>query len=109
MFQPFSIFLALRYAFKRNSQGFSAFISASSTLGIALGVMVLIIVLSAMNGFQKALAERLLSVVPHAELETVYQPFDNWLTTAKKLQQHHLTIQNLLATASELIFQKTKF
>ena len=51
MNKSLSLFLGLRYVRSRNSNGFSSFISASSTIGIALGVMVLIVVLSAMNGF----------------------------------------------------------
>jgi len=88
MRKPLSVFLAMRYVMARNRQGFSAFISASSTLGIALGVMVLIIVLSAMNGFQRELAQRLLSIVPHAELITVNQPIDNWPDSVKQVQRN---------------------
>ena len=68
MTKSLSLFLGLRYVRSRNGNGFSSFISASSTIGIALGVMVLIIVLSAMNGFERALAQHLLSVIPHGEL-----------------------------------------
>ncbi|MCJ8296838.1 MAG: lipoprotein-releasing system transmembrane subunit LolC, partial [Colwellia sp.] len=46
MFKPLSIFLGWRYVRSRHGNGFSAFISASSTIGIALGVTVLIVVLS---------------------------------------------------------------
>ena len=48
--------------------GFISFISAVSMLGIALGVAALIIVLSVMNGFQKEVRDRMLSVIPHVEL-----------------------------------------
>ena len=48
--------------------GFISFISAASMLGIALGVAALIIVLSVMNGFQKEVRDRMLSVVAHVEL-----------------------------------------
>ncbi len=88
MIKPMSVFLAFRYFTKRNSGGFSSFISASSTLGIALGVMVLIIVLSAMNGFEKALSEKLLSIIPHAEIEAVNEPIDNWPNVASVMQQN---------------------
>ena len=88
MIRPISLFLALRYVSRRHSSGFSSFISASSTLGIALGVMVLIIVLSAMNGFEKALSEKLLSIIPHAEIESVTEPINNWPAVAKKIQQN---------------------
>ncbi len=48
--------------------GFISFISGVSMLGIALGVAALIIVLSVMNGFQKEVRERMLSVIAHVEL-----------------------------------------
>ena len=48
--------------------GFISFISAVSMLGIALGVAALIIVLSVMNGFQKEVRDRMLSVVSHIEI-----------------------------------------
>ena len=88
MIQPISLFLALRYVSRRNSSSFSSFISASSTFGIALGVMVLIIVSSAMNGFEKALSEKLLSIIPHAEVESVADPINQWPKTAEKMLQH---------------------
>ncbi len=76
-----------RYVISRSGSGFSAFISASSTIGIALGVMVLIVVLSAMNGFEKVLTEKLLAIVPHVELDMADKPIDNWPESIKKLQQ----------------------
>jgi lipoprotein-releasing system permease protein len=48
--------------------GFISFISGVSMLGIALGVAALIIVLSVMNGFQKEVRDRMLSVIAHVEL-----------------------------------------
>jgi len=86
IFAPLSVFLALRYVRSRHGQGFSTFISASSTIGIALGTMILIVVLSAMNGFEKALANKLLSIVPHAELISVNTPIPNWPESIKQIQ-----------------------
>jgi len=48
--------------------GFISFISGVSVLGIALGVAALIIVLSVMNGFQKEVRDRMLSVIAHVEI-----------------------------------------
>jgi lipoprotein-releasing system permease protein len=84
MFKPLSLYLALRYVRSRHGNGFSSFISASSTIGIALGVMVLIVVLSAMNGFERALAQRLLSVVPHGEVIGINEPFSDWQSNIKQ-------------------------
>ena len=88
MFKPLSLFIGLRYVKSRQTSGFSSFISASSTIGIALGVMVLIVVLSAMNGFERVLAERLLSIVPHGEVVAVDNPIDNWQQSVKKIVQN---------------------
>ncbi len=88
IFTPLSIFLALRYVRSRHGQGFSTFISAFSTIGIALGTMILIVVLSAMNGFEKELANKLLSIVPHAELMSVNQPIPDWPENIKRIQNN---------------------
>ena len=68
---PYEMLLGWRYtragrASRRN--GFISFISAASMLGIALGVAALIIVLSVMNGFQKDVTGRMLSVISHIEV-----------------------------------------
>jgi len=60
--------LAQRFRKTRSEQRFISFISMSSTIGIALGCFVLIVLLSVMNGFEKELTSRILSVVPHGEL-----------------------------------------
>ncbi|PKG58084.1 lipoprotein-releasing system transmembrane subunit LolE [Shewanella sp. Choline-02u-19] len=67
-----------RFYLARQSNRFINFISFASTAGIALGVAVLIIVLSAMNGFEKELEERLLGVVSHGELVGVNEPIHDW-------------------------------
>jgi lipoprotein-releasing system permease protein len=95
MFKPLSLYLALRYVRSRHGNGFSSFISASSTIGIALGVMVLIVVLSAMNGFERALAQRLLSVVPHGEIIGINEPFSDWQTNVKQALKN----KNVIAAA----------
>ncbi|MEY8198145.1 MAG: lipoprotein-releasing ABC transporter permease subunit LolE [Colwellia sp.] len=86
MFKPLSVFLGWRYVRSRHGNGFSAFISASSTIGIALGVTVLIVVLSAMNGFERELSEKLLSIVPHVELVSVNEPIIDWQKSINKVQ-----------------------
>lgn len=68
---PYELALGWRYtragrASRRN--GFISFISGVSMLGIALGVAALIIVLSVMNGFQKEVRDRMLSVISHVEV-----------------------------------------
>lgn len=79
---PFAI--GWRFYRARESSGFVSFISFASTSGIALGVAVLILVLSAMNGFETELEKRLLGVVAHGELLAADQPFDNWREMVKQ-------------------------
>ncbi|HHQ4449441.1 TPA: lipoprotein-releasing ABC transporter permease subunit LolE [Aeromonas veronii] len=78
MLKPLPLFLGLRYSRSRRRNGFIAFISASSLIGIALGVMALILGLSAMNGFERELKDRVLSVVPQGELDAVERPLPDW-------------------------------
>src|SRR3569623_1154622 len=66
MFKPLELFIGLRYTRAKRRNHFISFIALTSMLGIALGVMALITVLSVMNGFQKELRARILGVVAHA-------------------------------------------
>ncbi len=68
---PYELEVGLRYTRagrSSRSNRFISFISGVSMLGIALGVAALIIVLSVMNGFQKEVRDRMLSVVSHIEV-----------------------------------------
>ncbi len=69
--------------------GFISFISGVSMLGIALGVAALIIVLSVMNGFQKEVRDRMLSVVAHVELFSAYgDALPDWQASAEAARAH---------------------
>ena len=68
---PYELLIGWRYTRAGRStrrNGFISFISGVSMLGIGLGVAALIIVLSVMNGFQKEVRDRMLSVVSHIEV-----------------------------------------
>lgn len=81
--------LAWRFRSDKRQNGFISFISASSTFGIGLGCFVLILLLSVMNGFERELKDRLLSVIPHAEFKSVYASgIKNWPVEVESLQQH---------------------
>ena len=60
MFKPLPLFIGLRYTRAKKNNHFVSFISLSSMLGIGLGVMVLITVLSVMNGFDDEIHKRFL-------------------------------------------------
>lgn len=72
---PFELTVGLRYTRAgrrgRRKDGFMSFISGISVASIALGVMALIVVLSVMNGFQKEVRDRMLSVLSHAEIHAL--------------------------------------
>ncbi len=95
MYRPLALFLGLRYSRSRRSSGFVSFISASSIIGIALGVMALILGLSAMNGFERELRARVLAVVPHAETEMVHGEIADW----RKAQQLQLDTPGMVAVS----------
>ncbi|GLR76172.1 lipoprotein-releasing ABC transporter permease subunit LolE [Aliivibrio sifiae] len=88
MFSPLSLFIGGRFARAKQRNKMVSFISISSTLGIAIGVAVIIIGLSAMNGFERELQNRVLSVIPHAELEGVKRPIDDWQTMMSQAKEH---------------------
>lgn len=64
---PLWLKVGIRFGKSRRRGGFLSFITASSIIGIAIGVAALTIGLSAMNGFAKELESRLLSVIPHGQ------------------------------------------
>ncbi|HEY8101002.1 MAG TPA: lipoprotein-releasing ABC transporter permease subunit [Burkholderiaceae bacterium] len=84
---PFEWLVGLRYtrAGKRSARNsFISFISLISMAGIALGVAALIVVLSVMNGFQKDVRDRMLSVLPHIEVFDASGSMRDWQATAKE-------------------------
>ncbi|WP_060435688.1 lipoprotein-releasing ABC transporter permease subunit LolE, partial [Serratia marcescens] len=82
-----SFLTALRFSRGRKRGGMVSLISVISTIGIALGVAVLIVGLSAMNGFERELKNRILAVVPHGELEPVNQPFSGWPSILQRVEK----------------------
>ncbi|WP_423708071.1 lipoprotein-releasing ABC transporter permease subunit [Undibacterium sp. WLX3042] len=74
----------------RNS--FISFISMISMFGIALGVAALIIVLSVMNGFQKEVRDRMLSVLSHIEVFDAAGSMPDWKNTALQAQKNSSVI-----------------
>lgn len=67
---------------------FISFISLISVLGIALGVTVLITVISVMNGFEKELRERILGMVSHASISTFQTDFTDWQPVLEQASEH---------------------
>lgn len=86
MFRPLSVFWGWRFSRAKRRNRFISFISVASILGIAIGVSALILGLSAMNGFERELENRILSVIPHGQLVSAKQPVANWQSIADKLE-----------------------
>ena len=87
MFRPLSVYIGARYTRARRRSLFVSFISFTSMIGLALGVLVMIVVLSVMNGFDHEMRTRVLGMVPHATIERP-TPIDDWQTLGNRLMQH---------------------
>nr|WP_274612809.1 lipoprotein-releasing ABC transporter permease subunit LolE [Vibrio furnissii] len=83
-----SLFIGSRFSRAKQRNKMVSFISLSSTIGIAVGVAVIIIGLSAMNGFERELQNRVLSVIPHGEFEGVRGPVQNWQAVVAQATQN---------------------
>ena len=71
MSRAFEYWIGSRYVRSRSNNSFVSLISAISMLGIAIAVMVLIVVMSVVNGFERELKDRLLAMTAHASIEGV--------------------------------------
>ena len=87
MLKNIPLYIGLRYTRAKRRNQFISFVSAFSLLGMALGVMALIIVLSVMNGFDREMKQRILSVIPHGFIDQQPQMQD-WQAVARQVEQH---------------------
>jgi lipoprotein-releasing system permease protein len=87
MFRPLFVFIGTRYTRAKRRNHFVSFISLTSMIGLALGVLVMIVVLSVMNGFDHEMRTRVLGMVPHATLESA-TPIDDWRGLAADALAH---------------------
>lgn len=78
MFRPVSIFIGLRYTRARSRNHFISLISLISMLGIALGVIVLITVLSVLNGFDREIKKQIFGMVPPISISSFTGKLENW-------------------------------
>ncbi|MDB3935440.1 lipoprotein-releasing ABC transporter permease subunit [Granulosicoccus sp.] len=82
MFQPYELFVGLRYTRAKRRNHFISFISLVSILGIALGVTALITVTSVMNGFESEMRERIIGASSHATVTGLNEPIEDWQSLA---------------------------
>jgi lipoprotein-releasing system permease protein len=88
MFRPLPLFIGLRYTRAKRRNHFISFIALISMGGIALGVTVLITVMSVMNGFERELRTRILGMAPHVIVADANDELRNWSTLSRTLEQH---------------------
>lgn len=82
-----SLIIALRFIRGRNRSSMISLVAIISTISISLGVGVLIVGLSAMNGFERELKNRILVIVPHGEIEGINQPLNDWLSILRRVEK----------------------
>jgi lipoprotein-releasing system permease protein len=84
MSERFELLIGWRHLRANRGRGFVSFIAAISMGGVALGVAVLIAVLSVMNGFERELRNRILSLMPHATISAFGEGFEDWQALAER-------------------------
>ncbi len=88
MFRPLGLCIGLRYTRAKRRSHFISFISLTSMLGVCLGVMALITVLSVMNGFERELRARILGMSAHATVTGRNGPVRGWEALAEAVKTH---------------------
>jgi lipoprotein-releasing system permease protein len=87
-FNSVELFIGLRYTRAKRRNNFISFISFISMLGVGLGVMALIVVLSVMNGFENQLRERILGMVSHITISSYDNHLSDWQNLAKTVNNN---------------------
>ncbi|WGZ92753.1 MAG: lipoprotein-releasing ABC transporter permease subunit [Candidatus Thiothrix putei] len=85
MFQPMELFVGLRYTRSQRQKHFISFISLASMIGIAIGVLVLITVLSVMNGFEQTMRERIMGMLAHVTVSEHDLGVSDWQAVQQDL------------------------
>lgn len=92
MYKPYPLFIGIRYAGAKRRSQLVSFISWVSMLGMAVGVALLILVLSVMNGFDQEMRTRILGLVPHVSILTYGSSNGDdgqqWQVIEEKISQH---------------------
>lgn len=87
MYKPLPLYIGLRYMRAKKKSHFVSFISLTSMLGIAMGVMVLITVLSVMNGFHDQIYKNFFGMAPEITISSQSGQISNWQDLSKQVRQ----------------------
>lgn len=110
MFHPLAIYVGLRYTRAKRRNHFISFISATSMLGIMLGIVALIVVLSVMNGFHKEIQARILSMASHATISDPAGAMMDWPEILERVRANpsvvgaapFVEVQGMLVSGSQV-------
>ncbi|VFP80106.1 lipoprotein-releasing ABC transporter permease subunit LolE [Candidatus Erwinia haradaeae] len=100
MIKFLAFFLGCRFSYGRYREGMFSLISIFSAFGVSISIAILIVSLSAMNGFERELNQRVLAVVPHCEIEPVNHYLTEWKTLLAQIER----IPDVAAAAPYIIF-----
>ena len=87
MFKPLEAAIGLRYTRSKHKNNYISFISLASMLGIMIGVLALITIMSVMNGFEKELREKILSMAAHVTVSGTGGKLADWQALEQRLIQ----------------------
>lgn len=86
MFHPYGVFIGTRYTSSQRGTRLTTFLSRTAIAGLVIGVGLLILVLSVMNGFEREMRLRILGLVPHVTLSSI-SPRADWQAAAMQIEQ----------------------
>ena len=107
MLRPVELFIGLRYIRAKRRTRFISFITGTSILGIIIGVWALISVLSVMNGFERELRDRILTVVSHARVIGADNWLSDWSQTAESVNSHSSVLASAPYIFSHALLKQT--
>jgi lipoprotein-releasing system permease protein len=84
---PYEWLIGTRHLRSTHRRGFVSFVALISVMGLTLGVATLVVVLSVMNGFERELRTRILSVTSHAMLMGIHGTIDDWREVQQAVQR----------------------
>jgi lipoprotein-releasing system permease protein len=110
MFHPVPVYVGLRYVVSRRRGFFVSFISWISMLGICVGVLALITIISVMNGLERETRTRLLSLTSHATIAAPPDRMRDWQTLAERIRREpdvagvapYLDLQGMIGRGEEM-------
>jgi lipoprotein-releasing system permease protein len=105
---PYEWLIGTRYLRSRHRSGFVSFVASMSVIGLALGVAVLVVVLSVLNGFESELRSRMLTVTSHGTISGIDGEIADWRAAQAQLAREpgvravspYIEARGLLANAN---------